>query len=128
MTIAPTELFDTSSLETIIATNIRAEAARRGLLQKDIAEALGLTQGAISHKWAGRRAWTFRELDKIAALYGLEAWQLCKPSEYEESRRKSAANLSLLPRLDSNQRPSDNTTAQLSEIIHISEWVAKKSA
>ncbi len=99
--------YHSSDFQRVIADNIRAEAGRIGLRQKDIGAIVGITRASVGHKMKGVRAWSIEEIEILAGFFGLEPWQLCKPSEYEESRRKSAAHLSLLPRLDSNQRPSD---------------------
>jgi len=44
-----------TNLVDVVAANIRAEAARRGLYQGDIANALGLQQATISKRWRGGR-------------------------------------------------------------------------
>ena len=41
----------TTNLVDIVASNIRAESARRGLYQSDIANALGVQQGTLSRRW-----------------------------------------------------------------------------
>ncbi|WP_261625006.1 hypothetical protein [Nesterenkonia marinintestina] len=51
----------------IIKANLGAELGRRGLLQKDAAEALGLTKAGFSAKLHGRTAFKVMELLRLAA-------------------------------------------------------------
>lgn len=52
-------------------TNIKAEMARRGVTQHDLAAALGKTQQTISYKLRGGAAITVRELELIAGRLGV---------------------------------------------------------
>lgn len=77
------------STREIVAGNIRAEAARRGLTQSDIARRLGMAQSSISRRWGGSQSWTFELVDEVAAVLGL------RPEDLLRARR------------DSNPQPSD---------------------
>ena len=61
----------TTNLVDVVASNIRAEAARRGLYQGDIAHALGLQQATISKRWRGGRAWPLEDLPTVAEILGV---------------------------------------------------------
>lgn len=58
-------------LSRIVAENIRAEAARRGLFGRDLAGVVGLSAMAISDRTRGRTPWTLDEVQMIAAAFGL---------------------------------------------------------
>lgn len=45
---------------------IRAEMARAGVTQTDLAVALGITQPAVSSRLKGRIDWRLRELNTVA--------------------------------------------------------------
>lgn len=44
--------------------------------QKDLAAALGLSQASISDRLNGRRDWRYKELETVAALFGVTIDQL----------------------------------------------------
>ncbi|WP_455952525.1 helix-turn-helix domain-containing protein [Arcanobacterium haemolyticum] len=90
----------------IVAENIRARAARKGLKQTDIARELGITYSAINARWHGRRQWQLEDIARVANVLDTTPWALTQP-EYENSRRFKPANLYELPQLDSNQQPFD---------------------
>ena len=75
-----------SPLQNIIAENVRVEAARRGLKQRDIAKVLGITTGGISQKWTGKRSWTVSDIEQIGYFIGVEPWELCKPQNKESAK------------------------------------------
>jgi predicted XRE-type DNA-binding protein len=54
-----------------VANTIRAELARRSLTQADLANALGVTQPAVSRRMTGQVPFDVEELAKAAALLGL---------------------------------------------------------
>lgn len=61
----------TTNLVDVVASNIRAESARRGVVQSDIASALGVQQGTISRRWRGGRAWPLEDLPTVADMLGV---------------------------------------------------------
>jgi len=64
-----------------IASNIRAELARRGITQIEVAEALGITLSAASRRIRGRIPISAVELKQFAELLGVSADSLL--TEYE---------------------------------------------
>ena len=60
------------TLSTSVSANIRAEMARRGLGQRDLADALGLSRPAISNRLIGKTPWTVDELEIVAQGLGVE--------------------------------------------------------
>ena len=62
------------------AANIRAELARRGLTQSDVAPHLGLTRQAVSRRLVGPTPFTLDQLYKIAELVGVPISVLIEPA------------------------------------------------
>lgn len=56
-----------------VAANIRAEIARRGKNQVDVAEALGITRQAVSNRLLGRVEFRVSEVQAIADYLGVPA-------------------------------------------------------
>lgn len=81
------------SLEEVVAGNIRAEAARAGLSQADVARALHVPRSWVSTRYRGAARWSVADIERMASLLGMPASRLLE-----------------LPRLDSNQQPSDYRT------------------
>lgn len=50
---------------------IRAELARRGLFQVDVAEKLGITPGQVGRRMNGEIDWRFEELQAVAEMLDL---------------------------------------------------------
>ena len=90
-----------TNLVDVVAANIRAEAARRGLYQGDIANALGVQQSTISKRWRGDRAWPLEDLPTVAELLGVSVAYLVTDNA------PVAAASELCPRQDSNLQPRD---------------------
>lgn len=90
--VAP--LHATGTLVATVAANVRAESARRGVSQSDLAQALGVNQSTISHRWRGIREWSLSEIEAVAHYLRTTTSTLLRSEEE-------------LPRLDSNQQPSD---------------------
>lgn len=55
------------------AANIRAEMARKGLTQRDLAALLGLSQPTVSARMRGRTEFTVSELRAIASWLNVPA-------------------------------------------------------
>ena len=91
----------TTNLVDIVASNIRAESARRGVVQSDIASALGVQQGTIPRRWRGGRAWPLEDLPTVAELLGVSVAYLVTDNA------SVAAASELRPRQDSNLQPRD---------------------
>ena len=62
-----------------VAGAVRAEMARRGLRQADVAQLLGVSQGAVSRKVQGDVAFTVDELFTLADRWGLTPADLMPP-------------------------------------------------
>ena len=103
MTLVPPT---THSTADIVASNIRAEAARLGYTQVEFGRALGISQNQITRRWKGVINWQLDELDDVAALLGLTVTDLITPP-------RGGLGYEKLPRLDSNQQPADYTLMQI---------------
>lgn len=62
--------------EQSVAAQVRAEMARRGLKQRQLAEALGVSQQAVSPKYNGHRAYSQRDIWAICDWLGITVVQL----------------------------------------------------
>ena len=108
MTTTAIENTSVSDFTLLVAENIRALAARRGYNQTTLARDLGITQGAVSARWYGKRQWQLEDIERVADVLGTTPWALCQPTdEYERGQSQRLAPVSQLPRLDSNQQPFD---------------------
>ena len=72
----------------VVAANIRAESARLGITQQEIANALGITQGGVSKKWRGRVAWSLADLETMTRVLDCSLATLM--SDGSVARRQSA--------------------------------------
>jgi len=71
----------------IVATNVRAIAAARGLSAAALARAIGVTPQGVMLKWQGKRAWSLNDFDALSEVLDVEPWQLCLPNEVLAPRR-----------------------------------------
>lgn len=58
----------TTNLSGLVAANIRAELARRNIPQAAVADALGLSNAAVSRRLNGRAPIDIDDLENIAGL------------------------------------------------------------
>ncbi len=65
-----------------IAANIRAEAARQRIMQCTFAEALGVSRGAMNHRWHGRKPYGLEELETVSRLLNIPIADLWGRREY----------------------------------------------
>lgn len=73
-----------SELAKVVAANVRAEAARRGLTQYELAKRIGLAQSAVSDRYRERRQWQLEDLEELGNLFGIEpAELLVRPKGFE---------------------------------------------
>jgi transcriptional regulator with XRE-family HTH domain len=91
------ELYMSESYSQRVAAEVRAHAARRGILQKDLARTLKIDPSQVSGRMRGRIAFTLDDLAILARLFDVEPGEL----------------LPKLPRLDSNQQPAGLVCAQV---------------
>lgn len=66
----------TEPLPERVAGEVRAEMGRQRLNQRQIAEALGITQGAVWKKLDGRTPFRLAELETLADLFQVPVVQL----------------------------------------------------
>jgi len=64
------------SLHQRVAANVRAEMARLGVTQTQLAEALHITQQSVSAKRSGKTPFTVNELDIIAPMLQMTVAEL----------------------------------------------------
>ena len=62
----------TTSTTAGASTIIRAEAARRNLSQREVAERIGMSQASFSRRMNGEQPWDLNELDKLADLFRMD--------------------------------------------------------
>ena len=60
-----------------VAANIRAEAARRGITQRELARSIGMSQAACSDRWRGKTSWTLDEIEVVARMLRTTTSVLC---------------------------------------------------
>lgn len=70
-----------------LATNIRGEMARQGLLQRELAQVVGLAPGALSKRLQGRVRITVTELVRFAEVLGVPESQLAIGDSVRRVRR-----------------------------------------
>jgi transcriptional regulator with XRE-family HTH domain len=81
------EIHRPESLADAVAANIRAEVARAGVRQQDLARALGMSQPAVSDRFRGITAWTLNEVEAVARLLGTTASDLVRHQGLEPRTR-----------------------------------------
>lgn len=86
MTVQPTT--ETASIDALLGERVHQEMWRRRVSQTTMAPFLGVTQSVLSRKLRGAVSWSVADLYAAASVLAVE------PE-------------TLLPRLDSNQQPSD---------------------
>lgn len=105
------------ALHAVVAANVRAEMARLGIRQSEVAQALGIGQPSVSAKRQGHTPFTLNELAVIAPMLGMTVGELIDGAVAAGVRRSPAGRgadgatgpLSQTERArrDSNPQPSD---------------------
>ncbi len=73
-----------AALSSVVASNARAECARRGWTQQMLADRLGMSRLAVSDRHRERTPWTLDEVARMADLFGLEVSELvARPKGFE---------------------------------------------
>ncbi|MFP7833092.1 helix-turn-helix domain-containing protein [Marisediminicola sp. LYQ134] len=90
MTNAALEPAEAPSVDAVIGRNVDYLVWRTRETRASLANHLGMTAGALSHKLRGRRPWTATEIELVARRYRVTIDSLFK----------------VLPDLDSNQEPA----------------------
>ena len=67
-----------------LATRLRALREARGLLQREVARAAGVTQAYVSHLERGRVGASPATLRRLAAVLGVDPDELLRLAGYEE--------------------------------------------
>lgn len=106
-TVTPLRPLAQRPLSQRVAATVRAEMARLGVSQHDLANALGVTQQAVSLKIKGSRPMTIDELDIVAPLLGMTVVELLADAKSPRSGGP------LRPRSDSNGQPTGGMFAQV---------------
>lgn len=73
-----------------VAANVKAEATRRGLVQSDLATALGVSRAAMSRRLTGEMEFSVSELITLADFLGVDTRQLLDSSQTIERGEVSA--------------------------------------
>lgn len=97
-------------LSDFVAATIRAEASRRGLTQKDLTRAIGMSTPTMSARWNGVRPWALDELADVAELFGCSVPELISgdiAQEMQTPRRWIAPGRSLRGARDSDSQSAD---------------------
>jgi transcriptional regulator with XRE-family HTH domain len=68
-----------------LGEKLRSLREGRGLLQRELAEAVGVTQVAIAHLEIGNRKPSFPMLIRLADFFGVSVDELARPTEKEGS-------------------------------------------
>lgn len=98
-----------------VGIEVKVWLTRRGLSQRALADALGITPSALSRRLRGAMDFSVNELGQVAALLDITLADLLGPSILQ-ARRSPHTELvgagaseasAQLPRLDSNQQPFD---------------------
>lgn len=94
---APTTYTPPTTYSEIIRDEVKAEAGRRGISQRRLSSAMGISQQSISDRWRGRIPWTLDEVERLEPVLGLTRGAL----------------LLMCARRDSNPQPSDLSPLQV---------------
>ena len=70
---------DDDGLAAVVAANIRFEAARHGLAQKDVAAIVRISRSAVSLRFTGRAPWTLDEVGRLSLALGIRPGELMTP-------------------------------------------------
>lgn len=80
-----------SDLHSVVAANIRAEAARQKISQTRIACALGLSQQLVSNRMNGKTPFTVDELGVVAEILNTTIGDLVTPRPNVDSASTGVA-------------------------------------
>lgn len=75
----------TAATNLDVAVNVRAEMARAGVSQVQMAEALGLSQYAVSHRLRGLTPWSALQIAVAAGLLGVPISQIIPDQAFPEA-------------------------------------------
>lgn len=75
---------DGLTFSEIVAANVRALAARRGLIPAELALRIGMPNSSLSRRWRGAQQWQLEDLDAVAQALGTTPWALTQPAAGDE--------------------------------------------
>jgi transcriptional regulator with XRE-family HTH domain len=90
-----------NSIQRVVTRNVRRLMAERNVTQEQLAAVLNIRQASVSRRFKGHSPWQLVDLEAIAAAFGVTVVQLLGGID------PVGPDGGGLPRLDSNQRPSD---------------------
>ena len=126
MSVALSEIAPVGARESvvnIVSENIRALAARFRVTQKQLSREIGMNQTSMSERWTGKRQWQLEDLDKVAAVFGVEPWELVQPpANMGNARRMASVSRSYTAR-DSNPEPIDSWLVGLADVESLDWWL-----
>ena len=96
-------------LNDLVMDNVLAELARRRVTQRQAARSLGISEATFSDRVRGRTRLTLDDIERFAALLDVDPAELLarRGRGGTPARGGRDGGAFGLPRLDSNQQPSD---------------------
>lgn len=88
------------TLNEAVVTEIRAELSRRGWSQEQLGARLGHNQQWVQRRLASGARPSFADIEQLAGVFGMTVEELVTNARLFQQR--------VLPRLDSNQQPTDS--------------------
>lgn len=79
--------YEPPHISDLVSENVRALMARTRTKQQALADALGMTQGAVSKKLNGDRPFSLDEIEMVAAHFGVPITALFEPPNVVPFRR-----------------------------------------
>ncbi len=74
-----------ATFQEAISSAVKAQAARNGLKNKDIAESMGISRDALWRRLSNRLTWNSEDFEKLARAIGLDSsWQLMDLAREEQ--------------------------------------------
>lgn len=129
MTISGANYLENQTLDEAIGERVHLWLRRKSFMQRDLADTLNLTPAAVSHKIAGRSAWSALDLVKTAAFLDLPISELMSDDMVVIEQKKmtpelvgSGAGVSHLR--ESNSRPSHyRLNALVMTVTHLVRYI-----
>ena len=92
------------TLNKTVTKNMRVALAAKGLQQKDLAEALGITTASMSAKFKGRTMWNLWDIEKASDFFNVKPEALVAGHGFEPW---TSGSLPRGPRFKSRDTPVD---------------------
>ncbi len=113
-------------LDMVLAENVRAIRIALGMTQEEFAEAMSVSQGAVSRMESGESFRRFKKLADQVRRAGGDPGDLLRPGAFGPADALSAEIRELLPKVDADVR--EMVLAMLRRLADASEAVKKASA